>query len=66
MLAHGQKGYRLIGAHRLGFNCIFMQNGVGEEYFPEITVESLHDNPRVQSGLPSTWPLVSGMPWQTV
>ncbi len=39
------KGYRLIGSHRHGFNCFFMRNDVGQNYFPEVSVESCHDNP---------------------
>jgi hypothetical protein len=42
------KGYRLIGSHRHGFNCLFMRNDVGEEFFPAVSVESCHDNPYTQ------------------
>jgi hypothetical protein len=31
-----QKGYRLVGSHRLGFNAFFVCDGVGEELFPEV------------------------------
>jgi hypothetical protein len=31
-----QKGYRLVGCQRLGFNAFFLRDGVGEELFPEI------------------------------
>lgn len=34
-----RKGYRLVATHRC-LNAIFMLNGVGEEYFPEVPVES--------------------------
>lgn len=61
-----EKGYRLIGAHRHGFNCVFMQNGVGEEYFPEVTVKSIHENPLIQEGLKTVWPQVKDMPWAEV
>jgi len=30
-----RKGYRLIGANRIGCNAFFMRNDVGQEYFPE-------------------------------
>ncbi len=38
------KGYRLIGAHKYGFNLIFMRNDVGAAEFPEMDVQSVHDN----------------------
>jgi hypothetical protein len=30
------KGYRLVGVQRLGYNAFFIKNGIGEEYFPEV------------------------------
>jgi hypothetical protein len=35
-----RKGYRLVGATRLGINAFFMRNDVGLEYFPEVRWES--------------------------
>lgn len=34
-----EKGYRLVGCNRFGYNAIFIINGVGEEFFPEIQPE---------------------------
>jgi hypothetical protein len=34
-----EKGYRLVGLQRLGFNAFFVRTGVGEEILPEVTVE---------------------------
>jgi hypothetical protein len=31
-----QKGYRLVGCQRLGFNAFFVRGGVGEDQFPEV------------------------------
>jgi hypothetical protein len=31
-----QKGYRLVGTQRAGFNAFFLREGVGEELFPEV------------------------------
>jgi hypothetical protein len=31
-----QKGYRLIGCQRYGFNAFFLREGVGEDLFPEV------------------------------
>lgn len=61
-----EKGYRLVGAHRLGFNCIFMKNGVGEDHFPEVTVEQCHDNAPTRDAQASFWPQVSHFDWQNV
>ncbi len=37
-----QKGYRLVETHRFGFNAFFIKEGLGEEIFSEVTVESCH------------------------
>ena len=36
-----KKGYRLVGANDLGFNFIFVKNGLADELIPEVSVESL-------------------------
>jgi hypothetical protein len=33
-----EKGYRLVGAHRFGFDAFFIRNEVGEAFFPEVDV----------------------------
>ncbi len=40
------KGYRLVGANHYGFNTIYVRNGVAEEIFPEVSVESILRHPR--------------------
>jgi hypothetical protein len=40
-----RKGYRLIGANRLGFNFIFLRNDEGKTYFPEVTIASVLQHP---------------------
>ena len=61
-----EKGYRLIGVHRYGFNAIFMRNDVGIEYFPEISVESALDNPYSRASREAKWPKARAMPWVEV
>jgi hypothetical protein len=34
-----EKGYRLVGGERLGFNAFFVRRGIGEDCLPEITAE---------------------------
>lgn len=42
------KGYRLVGANELGFNLIFVKNGLGEDELPEVTAESVLEHPSVK------------------
>jgi len=43
----GKKGYRLVGANEFASNFIFVKNGLGEEFLPEVTVESVLTHPSV-------------------
>lgn len=38
-----RKGYRLVGSHR-SLNAVFLRDGVGEDHFPETSVESCLDH----------------------
>jgi hypothetical protein len=40
-----EKGYRLVGANELGFNFIFLRNGLLEEELPEVPVEEVLQHP---------------------
>jgi hypothetical protein len=42
------KGYRLVGANDLGFNFIFVRNGLAENELPEVSVESVLTHPSVK------------------
>ncbi len=42
------KGYRLVGANDLGFNFIFVKNGMEEEFLPEVSVEEVLKHPSVK------------------
>ena len=61
-----EKGYRLIGAHKHGFNAFFLRNDIALDLFPEVTIEQVHDNPYTKGGQTHRWPLVSGMIWDEV
>jgi len=61
-----KKGYRLIGSHRFGFNAFFMLNGVGTDYFPEVSVESVHDNSYTKFRNATAWKEVKDLPWVIV
>lgn len=61
-----EKGYRLIGTHRFGFNAFFMKSGVGEEYFPEVDVASCVQDPFSEQARAQRWPLAEKYDWQLV
>ena len=46
-----QKGYRLVGANELGFNFIFVKNGIANELIPEVSVASVLQHPSVAEGM---------------
>jgi hypothetical protein len=45
-----RKGYRLIGANELGFNFIFIKNGIADSSLPEVSVESVLQHPSIEEG----------------
>jgi hypothetical protein len=61
-----EKGYRLIGTHRFGFNAFFIKNGVGEEFFPEVQPESCVGDPFSELARKERWPRASTFKWQEV
>jgi hypothetical protein len=61
-----KKGYRLVGSHRHGFNCIFMKSGVGEAHFPEVSVQECHADPASREGQTKLWPQLIDFDWQAV
>jgi len=62
-----KKGYRLVGAHRHGFNAIFIMNGIAEDYFPEVSVESVHKNSAyTKFRNTNDWEKIKNFPWVSV
>lgn len=61
-----EKGYRLIGSHKYGFNVIFMRNDVGVDFFPEVSIESVHNNPWTIYGQKDRWEKVKHLNWEEV
>ncbi len=61
-----EKGYRLVGTHRYGFNAFFIKNGVGEMYFPEVSPASCLQDPVTQKLCRERWPKTQSFPWQEV
>jgi hypothetical protein len=60
-----RRGYRMIGAHRHGFNVFFLREDEGVQLFPEVGIDEIHDNFSSQSHQ-RDWPLVKDMPWKEV
>ncbi len=52
-----KKGYRLVGANDLGFNFIFVKNGLAEAFLPEVTVESLLTHPSIKKAVAKFEPI---------
>jgi len=40
-----RKGYRLVGSNELGYNLIFIKNGLAEKEIPEIAIEEVLNHP---------------------
>ena len=58
-----EKGYRLIGTHKYGFNVFYIKNGVGEEYFPEVAPESCFKDPYTIKVQKEKWPISESKGW---
>ncbi|MGM9506788.1 hypothetical protein ACS5NO_03645 [Larkinella sp. GY13] len=41
-----KKGYRLVGSNLYGFNTIYIKEGLAEDVFPTVTVDSILKHPR--------------------
>lgn len=61
-----KKGYRMIGAHKHGFNVFFLRNDIGQDIFPAASLAEIHDNLWTRIGQSDRWPQVEGMNWEEV
>lgn len=59
------KGYRLVGSHRYGFNVIFLRNDVGAGVFPEIDHETCCNDVYTRERV-KVWQRVAHLPWVDV
>lgn len=60
-----EKGYRLVGTHRFGFNAFFIKNGIGDELFPEVSASSCLSDPFSEKRR-LDWSEVAAMSWHQV
>lgn len=61
-----EKGYRLVGVNKYGFNAFFIKNGLGEEVLPEIKASECFGHPKVKEGVRERYPKVKDLPWVEV
>jgi hypothetical protein len=61
-----RKGYRLVGVQNLGFNAVFVADGVGEDLLPEVDAESCLDRPFVRWAKRELLPKVQHLEWDRV
>lgn len=61
-----EKGYRLVGCNRYGFNAFFVQDGIGEELLPEVSIHSCFNHPKTQFGIKQRFPSVANFDWVQV
>lgn len=61
-----EKGYRMIGAHRHGFNVFFLRNDIAPDLFPEVTIEEVHNNYWTKYSQEQRWPKVKDLEWVKV
>jgi hypothetical protein len=61
-----KKGYRLVGVQRLGFNAVFVAEGVGEDLLPEVDLDSCVDRPFVAWAQRELLPKVAELDWVEV
>lgn len=61
-----EKGYRLVGCNKGGWNAFFVRKDLGEKWFPEVSTESCFDSAWNRYGMEKRFPLVKDMPWEEV
>lgn len=61
-----EKGYRLTGTHRYGFNAFFIRNGIAEDLFPAVSVEACLQHPYSKHAREVRWPKVKDLEWKKV
>ena len=61
-----KKGYRLVGAHRFGFNAFFVKQGIAEAFSPEVEIAACVQDPFSEYARRERWPRVKDQRWQEV
>lgn len=58
-----EKGYRLVGCNRYGFNAFFIRSDISEDIFPEIPPEQCLEHPQAKHGHKTRLPKVIDYEW---
>ncbi len=61
-----QKGYRLVGCERYGYNAFFVRDGIGEEVLPEISASTCFDHPVAKCAMEVRRPKILSKRWVEV
>lgn len=61
-----EKGYRLVGCQRYGFNAFFLRNDVAPDFFPEVEAASCFSHPFAQWVAAELRPRVANREWIAV
>jgi hypothetical protein len=61
-----QKGYRLIGCQRYGFNAVFLRNDLGRGLFPEVSAQDCLKHPICEWAYQVLRPMTLGKEWVEV
>ncbi len=61
-----RSGYRLVGANGPETNAFFIRSGVGESYFPEVSVEACLSSAYAKDQRQKHWKELVGMQWVEV
>jgi hypothetical protein len=61
-----QKGYRLVGTHRYGFNAFFVAEDLAPELLPAVSPAQCLADPSTLEARATHWPRVKDMNWVQV
>jgi hypothetical protein len=61
-----QKGYRLVGCERFGYNAFFVRSDIGEDILPEVTPAECFDHPFMQYASEVRWRTIANRDWVEV
>ena len=61
-----EKGYRLVGCNRYGYNAFFIKNGIGEDAFPEVPFQDCLKQSQAIDAHKNRFPAVMNYEWKEV
>ncbi len=61
-----EKGYRLVGCNRYGYNAFFIKNGIGEDIFSEVSIQDCLKHSQALDAQKNRLPAVTGYEWTEV